>query len=291
MLPCVCRYFGHLFLTGVAPPFVELFYSPVNCRALIVMPVVLAYRNADKLVWWNRMDHHCGSSPAFLTDCKLLEFLESVFHLFIPFWINEINCLQVFISSFFKSRLSLLKNDDLGTSLAIQWLGLSVFTAVAPDSIPGQGTKILQARPAQPLPPPPPRKSDILKQHVMQEPVTESIICHSCLTLNFFKSRFQLNILSKAWDTVSFSFSFRQAWRNPWRYPNRSLFLAVPTGTTSPGRAALEKSTVCKASGLPGGETRSHAVCFVFALLASPPFPFICCPQPQWELWDLPWLF
>ena len=48
------------------------------------MQVVLAYRNADKLVWWNGMDHHCGSSPAFLTDCKLLEFsLESVFHLFL----------------------------------------------------------------------------------------------------------------------------------------------------------------------------------------------------------------
>ena len=68
MLSCVCRYFGHLFLIGVAPPFVELFYSPVNCRALIVMQVILAYRNVDKLIWWNRMDHHCGSSPAFLTN-------------------------------------------------------------------------------------------------------------------------------------------------------------------------------------------------------------------------------
>ena len=82
----------------------------------------------------------------------------------------------------------------------------------------------------------------------MQEPVTESIICHSYLTLNFFKSWFEVNVLSKPWDTVSFSFSFRQAWRNPWRYPNRSLFLEAHTGTTSPGRAASEKSTVCKAS-------------------------------------------
>ena len=32
---------------------------------------------------------------------------------------------------------------DLGTSLAVQWLGLSTFTKVG--SIPGQGTKILQA--------------------------------------------------------------------------------------------------------------------------------------------------
>ena len=29
--------------------------------------------------------------------------------------------------------------------LAIQWLGLCTFTAVAPGSIPGQGTKITQA--------------------------------------------------------------------------------------------------------------------------------------------------
>jgi len=32
-----------------------------------------------------------------------------------------------------------------GTSLAVQWLGLSGFTAVGLVSIPGQGTKILQA--------------------------------------------------------------------------------------------------------------------------------------------------
>ena len=33
----------------------------------------------------------------------------------------------------------------IGTSLAVQWLGLSTFTAVGPGSIPGQGTKIPQA--------------------------------------------------------------------------------------------------------------------------------------------------
>ena len=39
------------------------------------------------------------------------------------------------------------ENTDMndGNSLAVQWLGLSTFTAVAWGSIPGQGTKILQA--------------------------------------------------------------------------------------------------------------------------------------------------
>ena len=32
-----------------------------------------------------------------------------------------------------------------GNSLAVQWLGLGAFTAEGPGSIPGQGTKILQA--------------------------------------------------------------------------------------------------------------------------------------------------
>ena len=38
-----------------------------------------------------------------------------------------------------------IKNLDLGTSLVVQWLGLGAFTAMAPGSIPGRGTKILQA--------------------------------------------------------------------------------------------------------------------------------------------------
>ena len=33
----------------------------------------------------------------------------------------------------------------LGTSLAVQWVGLSTFTAEGPGSIPGWGTKIPQA--------------------------------------------------------------------------------------------------------------------------------------------------
>ena len=33
----------------------------------------------------------------------------------------------------------------LGTFLAIQWSGLCAFSTEGPDSIPGQGTKILQA--------------------------------------------------------------------------------------------------------------------------------------------------
>ena len=34
---------------------------------------------------------------------------------------------------------------ESGNSLAVQWLGLSAFTAEGPGSIPGQGTSILQA--------------------------------------------------------------------------------------------------------------------------------------------------
>ena len=37
------------------------------------------------------------------------------------------------------------KKTVLGNSLGVQWLGLSAFTAVAGVSIPGWGTKILQA--------------------------------------------------------------------------------------------------------------------------------------------------
>ena len=33
----------------------------------------------------------------------------------------------------------------MGYSQAVQWLGLRAFNAMAPNSIPGQGTKILQA--------------------------------------------------------------------------------------------------------------------------------------------------
>ena len=32
----------------------------------------------------------------------------------------------------------------MGNSQAVQWLGLRAFNAMAPDSIPGQGTKIRQ---------------------------------------------------------------------------------------------------------------------------------------------------
>ena len=34
---------------------------------------------------------------------------------------------------------------SIGNSLAIQWLGLSTFTAEGPGSVPGRGTKILKA--------------------------------------------------------------------------------------------------------------------------------------------------
>ena len=44
----------------------------------------------------------------------------------------------------------LKKNLRLGTSLAVQWLRLHASTAGDTGSIPGQGTKILHARAAQP---------------------------------------------------------------------------------------------------------------------------------------------
>ena len=39
----------------------------------------------------------------------------------------------------------LIMNGALGNSLAVQWLELCTFTAKGLSSIPGQGTKILQA--------------------------------------------------------------------------------------------------------------------------------------------------
>ena len=38
-----------------------------------------------------------------------------------------------------------IKRHICGDSLAVQWLGLCAFTAKGTDSIPGQGTMILQA--------------------------------------------------------------------------------------------------------------------------------------------------
>ena len=43
------------------------------------------------------------------------------------------------------AQLSELKETELGNFLAVQWLGLRVFTAKAAGSIPNWGTKILQA--------------------------------------------------------------------------------------------------------------------------------------------------
>ena len=39
----------------------------------------------------------------------------------------------------------LVSKTTIRNSLAVQWLGLGAFIAVAPGSIPGQGTKIPQA--------------------------------------------------------------------------------------------------------------------------------------------------
>ena len=42
-------------------------------------------------------------------------------------------------------KFSGFKHTHFGNSLAVQWLGLHAFTAEGAGSIPGQGTKILQA--------------------------------------------------------------------------------------------------------------------------------------------------
>ena len=51
-------------------------------------------------------------------------------------------------NSWFQNLLQSYTNQDsvvLGSSLVVQWLGLSAFTAVGLGSTPGQGTKIRQA--------------------------------------------------------------------------------------------------------------------------------------------------
>ena len=46
---------------------------------------------------------------------------------------------------FMMLHLTHYKQNIIGTSLAVQWLGLCTSTAEGPGSIPGWGTKILQA--------------------------------------------------------------------------------------------------------------------------------------------------
>ena len=48
-----------------------------------------------------------------------------------------------------KKSIERLRLYSSRTSLVAQWLGLGAFTAVAPGSIPGQGTKIPPARKRQ----------------------------------------------------------------------------------------------------------------------------------------------
>ena len=52
----------------------------------------------------------------------------------------------------------LTKDEGLGNSLAVQWLGLCTFTAGGMDSIPGQGTKI-SGKPCGMAKEPPPTKT------------------------------------------------------------------------------------------------------------------------------------
>ena len=44
-----------------------------------------------------------------------------------------------------KKRINSKKREEVGNSLAVQWLRLTTFTADGAGSIPGWGTKILQA--------------------------------------------------------------------------------------------------------------------------------------------------
>ena len=53
-------------------------------------------------------------------------------------------CLVPGKGALWKSKLLSMK-PLLGNCLMVQWLGLRSLTAIAPSSIPGQGTKILQA--------------------------------------------------------------------------------------------------------------------------------------------------
>ena len=44
----------------------------------------------------------------------------------------------------FSKILEAKNQQDLGNSLAVQWLGFCTYIAEGPGSIPGQGTKVLQ---------------------------------------------------------------------------------------------------------------------------------------------------
>jgi len=84
-------------------------------------------------------------------------------------------------------------------------------------------------------------------------------------------------------------FSSRPVCLNQWHYPSQSHFLVVHIGIISPGRTALEKSTVYKASSVQvNGMSISffpfdqiHANCFLFTLLVFSSFHFISCQEPQ----------
>ena len=63
-------------------------------------------------------------------------------HLLVPSSVSFIRVLQFQCTVLSPSWLNLCLG---GNSLAVQWLGLCVFTAEAAGSIPGEGTKIPQA--------------------------------------------------------------------------------------------------------------------------------------------------
>ena len=65
-------------------------------------------------------------------------------HLFICtcFYKNEYVCAWIFNKRIYTLKK---KKDKPGNFLAVQWLRLCAFTAEGTGSIPGQGTKLLQA--------------------------------------------------------------------------------------------------------------------------------------------------
>ena len=46
---------------------------------------------------------------------------------------------------FYKLKTAKKKKNSIGNSLVVRWLGLCAFAAEDPGSIPGRGTKVLQA--------------------------------------------------------------------------------------------------------------------------------------------------
>ena len=58
---------------------------------------------------------------------------------------NEVQTHATTICKHYAKRKKPITEVHRGSSLVVQWLGLGIFTTVAPGSIPGYGTKIPRA--------------------------------------------------------------------------------------------------------------------------------------------------